>query len=68
MCSRHRRGLRGLASATNAPLSSVERHGLYGCAVFGDGSIQTIGVMEAHKALNLGAVDRNHHCLPNRLA
>ena len=24
--------------------------------------------MEAHKALNLGAVDRNHHCLPNRLA
>ena len=20
--------------------------------------------MEAHKALNLGAVDRNHHCLP----
>ena len=30
-------------------------------------TIQTIGVMEAHKALNLGAVDRNHHCLPKSL-
>ena len=64
MCSRHGRGLRGLANAINAPLSSVELRGLYGYAVLGDGSIKTSGVMVAHKALNLEAVDRNHHRLP----
>lgn len=35
---------KGLASAINASLPSVERHGLYGCAVLGDGSIQSSGV------------------------
>ena len=39
-CDRDTGGVcKGLASAINAPLSSVERHGLYGLAVFGEGLI-----------------------------
>ena len=56
MCSRHRRGLQGLASATNAPPSSVEQHGLYGFAVLGDGYIQTIGARRMGLRLRVATI------------
>ena len=48
--------MQGLARAINAPLSSVEQNGLYGCAVFGDGSIQTIGARRMGLRLRVATI------------